>query len=66
MKHLGRITALPFRAQTTPPVDEGPATICSDINNDFQAQLCFLVELLTNFFLPVFTIKSATNPDAGS
>lgn len=65
MKHLHRISALPKRAQTTTPTDDDSgAAICSDINNDFQAQLCFIVELLTSFFLPVFTLKASTNPDA--
>jgi hypothetical protein len=62
MRHLGRISALPARAQTE---GDNGAAICNDINNDFQAQLCFFTELLINFFLPVFTLKASINPDAG-
>ena len=59
MKHVTCITNLPKRAQ-----DDGGITICNDIGNDFQAQLCFLTELLTSFFLPLFTLKVSTDPNA--
>ncbi len=59
MKHMTLITSLPKQAQT-----DGGITICSDIGNDFQAQLCFLTELLTSFFLPLFELKVSTDPNA--
>lgn len=61
MKHVHRISALPCRAQTDGTSD---VAICSDISNDYQAQLCFLVELLTSFFLPLFQLKVSTDPNA--
>jgi hypothetical protein len=60
MKHVHRISALPKRAQT----DGTDTAICTDIGNDYQAQLCFLVELLTSFFLPVLQLKVSTDPNA--
>jgi len=59
MKHIHHISTLPSRAQT-----EATAEICTDIGNDYQAQLCFLVELLTSFFLPVLQLKVSTDPNA--
>jgi len=59
MKHARPISKVPNAAQT-----DGTAAICSDISNDYQAQLCFLVELLTSFFLPLFSIKRNGNPNA--
>ncbi len=59
MKHARPLTALPAKAQTG-----STAAICNDISNDYQAQLCFLVELLTSFFLPLATIKRNGNPNA--
>jgi len=29
------------------------ASMCDDINSDFQAQLCFLLEVLTGFIFPI-------------
>lgn len=59
MKHARSITVLPAKAQT-----DGNVAICNDISNDYQAQLCFLVELLTAFFLPLASIKRGGNPNA--
>lgn len=59
MKHARPISMAPSKAQT-----DGTVAICDDISNDYQAQLCFLVELLTNFFLPLFSIKRNGNPNA--
>lgn len=61
MKHLSGISRLPIKAQTE---GEGDGiAICTDISNDYQAQLCFVVELLTSFFLPLFNIKNNGNPN---
>jgi len=54
VKHLHRISALPPRAQTT--------GVCGTVSSDFQAQLCFLLTILTQFFLPLAQIK---NPSGG-
>lgn len=54
MKHLRALGAVPARAQTT---------LCGTITNDFQAQLCFLLQVLTSFFLPVITLKEPVDPD---
>lgn len=54
MKHVATISRAPKPAQTT------TFAICNDIANDFQAQLCFVTELLVNFFLPIYNAKSST------
>jgi len=55
MKHLASISRVPLRAQT-----DGGFEICNDIANDFQAQLCFVTELLVRFFLPILDSKNSS------
>ena len=54
MRHLALVSRAPLRAQT-----DGNFEICNNIANDFQAQLCFVTELLVRFFLPIFESKSS-------
>lgn len=53
MHHLNSITRVPQVAQTANP-------LCSSPTSDFQVKLCFLVSILTDFFLPVYTLKVDT------
>lgn len=56
MRHVSTISRMPVKASTTPGV-------CTTIGSDFQARLCFLFQLLVQFFLPLAQIK---NPDPGT
>ena len=47
MKHVHSISRMPKPARDI--------EICTDIANDFQAQLCFVVELLISFALPLLS-----------
>ncbi len=47
MHHLKSITKTPDKAQS----------ICTDIQSDFQAKLCFTLEYLTAFALPLINMK---------
>ena len=45
--HIKGISRRPVKAQS----------ICDSIDNEYQAMLCFLLQLLTDFFLPLADIK---------
>lgn len=53
MRHLRRVSKGPKRAQSS---------LCTNIDNDFQAQLCFVFEVLTSFFLPILQFKQPEEP----
>lgn len=53
MRHLNSLTRLP-RPASTP-------NVCTNVSSDFQARLCFLFELLVNFFLPLAEVKTPTD-----
>ncbi len=48
MKHVRKISRGPAQAQSG---------LCDNIDNDYQAMLCFMIQLLTAFFLPLADIK---------
>ncbi len=48
MNHFKPISKVPSKAQS----------ICNDISSDFQAKLCFALEYLTLFALPVLDMKA--------
>lgn len=50
MKRIQCITVKPSKAQQS-------SDFCSNIESDYQAFLCFLLSVLTNFFLPLAEIK---------
>ncbi len=50
MKRIRCITLKPLRAQQS-------TNFCTNIESDYQAFLCFLLSVLTNFFLPLAEIK---------
>lgn len=52
MHHLTPISKTPSKAQS----------ICTNIQSDFQAKLCFTLEYLTAFALPLIDMKD-TNAD---
>ncbi len=54
MKHLRSLSQRPALAQST--------SLCTNIDNDFQAQLCFVFEVLTSFFLPLVQLKQPEEP----
>ena len=49
MKHVMAVSKAPPKAQSG---------LCQSFESDLQVQLCFLLELLTQFFLPVAAIKN--------
>ena len=49
MKHIHTLSQLPKPAQS--------AALCSNIESDFQAELCFIVEILISFALPLLSSK---------
>ncbi len=51
MKHLNTVSRTPMKAQTG---------ICDNFQSDLQVKLCFLIQILTNFILP---LDSSKNPD---
>lgn len=53
MRHIRLLTLVPPRAETA---------LCTAISSDFQAQLCFLSQVLTGFFLPVLQLKQPVVP----
>ena len=55
MHHIQRISRPPAKAQD----------ICDNIQSDYQAMMCFLLELLTAFFLPLAQMKDP-NTEEGS
>jgi len=52
MKRIQCITVKPSKAQQ----GQG-SNFCTNIGSDYQAFLCFLLSVLTNFFLPLAEIK---------
>ncbi len=54
MNHLQRISRPPAKAQD----------ICNNIQSDYQAMMCFLINLLTAFFLPLAQLKSPNDGEA--
>lgn len=56
MRHLHTVSRIPSPAQTTPGV-------CNNVSSDFQARLCFLYQLLVNFFLPLAEVKNPGEDD---
>ncbi len=50
MKRIRPITLMPQKAQ------QG-GDFCTNLESDYQAFLCFLLSVLTNFFLPLAEIK---------
>lgn len=55
MKHITRISRCPEPAQ---------ADICTGIASDYQALLCFLVEVLQTIFPSITESKTPTQTDA--
>ncbi|MBL7649714.1 MAG: hypothetical protein JNK74_26360 [Candidatus Hydrogenedentes bacterium] len=55
MKHLALLSKRPERAQ---------ADICTSISSDYQALLCFLVEVLQTIFPTLAEAKTPTQSDA--
>jgi hypothetical protein len=55
MKHLLLLSRRPERAQ---------ADICTGITSDYQALLCFLVEVLQTIFPSIAESKTPTQSDA--
>lgn len=53
MKHLNLLSRRPERAQ---------ADICAGIASDYQALLCFLVEVLQTIFPSIADSKTPTQP----
>lgn len=47
MRHLRPVTSLPRQA-----------SLCNNFQSDFQVRLCFIFELLTGLFLPIFQVKN--------
>lgn len=45
MRHIHHLTTMPAQAS------DG---VCGGVNNDLQARLCFVLEFLTNVFVPLF------------
>jgi hypothetical protein len=54
MKHTKVITRMPAKAQ---------GGFCDNIESDYQALLCFMLQILTGFFLPLAGIKNPSPPD---
>ena len=54
MKHVACLSKSPAKAQTS--------SICGNVSNDYSALLCFMTELLVNFFLPLAQIKNPEPP----
>jgi len=44
MKHLNMLSKTPVKAQTG---------LCENFESDLQVKLCFLIQILTEFVLPV-------------
>jgi len=54
MKHLSLLSRRPEKAQ---------AAICTGISSDYQALLCFLVEVLQTIFPSIADSKTPTQSD---
>ncbi len=50
MRHVKAISRTPARAQS----------ICDNLDNDYQAFLCFFFEFLVAFILPLVDVKTPT------
>jgi len=48
MQHVRVVTQGPLKA----------ADMCADIQSDYQAALCFLIQVLTTVFLPLVELKT--------
>ena len=44
MKHVSTMSKIPAKAQTG---------ICEEFESDLQVKLCFLIQILTSFILPL-------------
>lgn len=53
MSHLKAISRSPASAQSG---------VCSNITNDYQAILCFILQIMTLFVLPLAQTKSPSEP----
>lgn len=53
MRHTRSLSRIPARAQVT-------GGVCENIGSNSQATLCFLLQILVSFFLPVAQIKGDT------
>jgi len=53
MRHVHAISRIPKAAQTV--------NVCTNVGSDFQARLCFLFQILTQFFLPLAEVKNPTD-----
>ncbi len=49
MKHLNDVSRAPMKAQTG---------ICENFQSDLQVKLCFLIQILTSFILPLENSKN--------
>jgi hypothetical protein len=58
MKHVVCLSKAPAKASTT-------TGICGTVTNDYSALLCFMTQLLTDFFLPLAQLKNPTPPSEG-
>lgn len=58
MRHVHAISCIPKAAQTV--------NVCTNIGSDFQARLCFLFQILTQFFLPLADLKNTSTEDTTS
>jgi len=55
VKHLKRTSRPPARAQDDSFQIVG---LCENVDNSVQAQLCFLLNVLIGFFVPLAELKS--------
>ena len=54
MHHIRRVSRMPHAASNA---------LCTNPQSDLQVKLCFLVSVLTDFLLPVYTVKGdLSNP----
>ncbi|MBI2434795.1 MAG: hypothetical protein HYV26_18215 [Candidatus Hydrogenedentes bacterium] len=55
MRHVRPVSMWPAKAQT-----DG---ICANVEDDYEARLCFIVEVLTTFLLPLLQAKNDTGSE---
>ncbi|MBP8131654.1 MAG: hypothetical protein KA184_18905 [Candidatus Hydrogenedentes bacterium] len=53
MKHVCTVSRAPYAA----------SDLCTNPTSDYQVKLCFLVSILTDFFVPVLQIKNEVGGD---
>ena len=54
MQHVRRVSRAPHQASNA---------LCTNPQSDLQVKLCFLVSVLTEFLLPVYSVKgNIVNP----